>query len=79
MGLFKRKAADDQVRLKVTGMHCAHCEMNVSRALGQVPGVKDAKADKDAETAEITVDGDVDTNALVAAVEEAGYQAELAE
>ena len=76
MGLFKRKAADDQVRLKVTGMHCAHCEMSVSRALGQVPGVKDAKADREAETAVVTVDGDVDTAALVAAVENAGYQAE---
>jgi copper chaperone CopZ len=79
MGLFKRKATDDQVRLKVTGMHCAHCEMNISRALGQVPGVKDASADKDGGTAVVSLDGDVDTGALIAAVEQAGYQAEPAD
>ena len=75
MGLFKRKA-DDEVRLKVTGMHCAHCEMNVSRALSQVPGVKGAEADKDKEMAVVRVEGEVDTDALISAVDEAGYHAE---
>jgi len=38
-----------------------------------VSGVRDAEVDRDAEQA--TVDGDADTETLVAAVEDAGYDA----
>lgn len=59
--------------ITVEGMSCEGCEDAVETALGDVPGVTDARADRDRAVAE--VDGDADTAALVAAVEEAGYEA----
>jgi copper chaperone CopZ len=60
-------------RITVTGMSCGGCEQNVEEALEGVDGVTDATADRESDTA--TVEGDADTGALVAAVEEAGYEA----
>ena len=59
--------------LTVEGMSCEHCEQTVQEALEGVPGVQDAEADR--ESAQATVNGDADVNALVAAVEDAGYDA----
>ncbi|WP_396611239.1 heavy-metal-associated domain-containing protein [Haloferax sp. S1W] len=59
--------------LTVTGMTCEHCEGRVVDALESVSGVESATADREADTA--TVAGDVDVDALVAAVEDAGYDA----
>jgi len=59
--------------LTVEGMSCGHCEQTVEEALREVEGVTDATADHEAE--QVTVDGDVEVAALVAAVEEAGYTA----
>lgn len=61
------------ITLTVTGMSCEHCEESVTEALEGVPGVESATADRDAERA--TVEGDADIDALVAAVESAGYEA----
>ncbi len=61
--------------LTVTGMSCGHCEMRVKMALEKVPGVKQATADHDKEVAVITTEGDVDMDALVQAVKDAGYEA----
>lgn len=59
--------------LTVEGMTCGHCEQTVEEALEEVGGVTSARADRDAET--VTVAGDADVDALVSAVEEAGYDA----
>ncbi|WP_323675710.1 heavy metal-associated domain-containing protein [Halorubellus sp. PRR65] len=59
--------------LTVTGMSCEHCEQTVEDALADVDGVTDASADNEADT--VTVEGDADVDALVAAVEDAGYDA----
>lgn len=59
--------------ITVTGMTCEHCEGRVEDALAGVPGVTDARADREADTA--TIEGEAETDALVAAVEEAGYDA----
>jgi copper chaperone len=76
MSLFKKEPAGEKIELRVTGMSCGHCEMRVANALRGVDGVKDAKADHGKGTATVTVEGDVSAEALVAAVEQAGYQAE---
>jgi copper chaperone CopZ len=57
----------------VTGMSCEHCEQTVEEALLAVPGVESASADNEAETA--TVEGAAAVEDLVAAVEDAGYDA----
>jgi copper chaperone CopZ len=59
----------------VPGMHCAHCEAAVTEELEGVRGV--AAVDVDLETKRVTVRGDaLDDAALVAAIDEAGYDAE---
>ena len=59
--------------LTVSGMSCSHCEQSVQEALEAVSGVDSASADEANGTA--TVEGDADSDALVAAVEGAGYEA----
>lgn len=59
--------------LTVEGMTCDHCEQTVEEALEDIAGVRDAEADQDAE--QVTVNGDADPEELVAAVEDAGYDA----
>lgn len=60
-------------KLQITGMTCGHCQQAVQSALESVAGVNDARVDLAKGTAE--VDGSADVQALVAAVEEEGYQA----
>lgn len=59
--------------LSVDGMSCEHCEQSVEDALTAVDGVTEATADHEAGTA--TVEGDADTDTLVSAIDEAGYDA----
>jgi len=59
--------------LTVEGMSCGHCEQTVEEAIEALAGVQGAEADKDAE--QVSVDGDVSTEQLVAAVTDAGYDA----
>ena len=64
--------------LKVEGMMCQHCVAHVKRALEGVEGVEEAVVDLDAGTAKALLSADVPGQALVAAVEEAGYEAQVA-
>jgi copper chaperone len=59
--------------LKITGMTCGHCRQAVTEALESVDGVDAVRVDLERGSAE--VDGSADVKALVAAVEEEGYQA----
>ena len=58
----------------VRGMHCAHCEDAVTRELTAVDGVTEVAVDL--ETKLVTVTGTaLDRDRLVAAIDEAGYDA----
>lgn len=59
--------------LTVEGMSCSHCEQTVEEAIEALTGVRNAAADREAE--QVTVDGDASPEQLVAAVEDAGYDA----
>lgn len=59
--------------LQVEGMSCGHCERTVEEALGDLSGVLEATADN--EAGRVTVEGDAPPEDLVAAVEDAGYEA----
>lgn len=61
------------VDLVIDGMTCASCVARVERALAAVPGVATAVVNLATERA--TVTGSADTGLLVAAVEDAGYDA----
>ncbi len=61
--------------LIVSGMTCGHCQSAVTKALKSVPGVEDVNVDLAGGTAQ--VQGQADPQALMAAVQEEGYGAEL--
>ncbi|WP_216328579.1 CopZ family metallochaperone [Deinococcus aestuarii] len=64
-----------KTELTVTGMSCGHCEKAVTGALKSVPGVQDVRVDLQGGTA--TVQGEADPQALIAAVTEEGYGAQV--
>ena len=70
------QAAAGTVDLRIAGMTCASCVGRVERALARVPGVLGAEINLATETARVQVAG-ADADALVRAVERAGYKAEL--
>lgn len=63
----------DNRRFSVTGMTCAACSARVERAVAAVPGV--AECSVSLLTNEMSVAGDATDEAIVAAVEKAGYGA----
>ncbi|CAI1638913.1 copper-exporting P-type ATPase CopA [Serratia liquefaciens] len=66
---------DDSVQLLLSGMSCASCVSKVQNALQSVSGVDQARVNLAERSALIT--GSADPQALVAAVEKAGYGAEM--
>lgn len=60
-------------QLKIEGMSCQNCVAHVRKALEAVPGV--TGVDVVLEPGSATVTGDADLAALMAAVEEEGYEA----
>ncbi|WP_202921889.1 heavy metal translocating P-type ATPase [Anatilimnocola aggregata] len=66
------------IRLHIGGMHCASCVGRVETALSQVSGVKSAAVNLALHEAEVRPAGDdIPVQSLIAAVERAGYQAEV--
>ncbi|MFB6109290.1 MAG: heavy-metal-associated domain-containing protein [Halodesulfurarchaeum sp.] len=63
------------ITLRVEEMSCEGCEDIVETALEEVSGVESASADREAGTAD--VEGDSDVEELIEAVDYAGYTAEL--
>ena len=59
----------------VEGMHCDHCKASVEKALSAVEGVASAKVDLKKKIATVALEKDVADNALLDAVNEAGFQA----
>lgn len=67
------------VKLKITGMSCGHCQVTVEQALKGVSGVYFAIVDLQDGEAEVDFNDDqVTTTHLMAAVQRAGYVAKLA-
>ena len=72
-------AENATVRLNTTGMHCQSCSMIVQMELEDVPGVVSAASDFRSGITEVVYDPQtVSVDSLVAAVEAAGYGAEIA-
>ena len=57
--------------ITVQGMSCGGCESAVEDALTAVSGVNSVEADSEADS--VTVEGTADTDELVTAIEDAGY------
>ena len=65
------------IELKITGMHCAACVSTVERALYQAEGVKKAVVNLMLEKA--CIEGEVEIDRLIQAIQKTGYEAELIE
>ena len=66
---------DMNTELNISGMTCGHCQTAVTNALKSVPGVENAQVDL--QTGKAVVEGQVDPQALLAAVTEEGYGAQV--
>jgi len=66
-----------ETTLKVTGMSCGACVGHVTRALQSVPGVKLAAVDLNSGTAVVKHDESAQPEAMVQAVTEEGYHAQV--
>ena len=61
-------------KLKIEGMHCAHCANTVEIALKEIPGVKSAKVNLEEKTAQIISKEEIEESAIEKAIEEAGFK-----
>lgn len=58
----------------VEGMHCAHCQASVEKALSEVAGVESCKVDLAKKTATVKLEHDVADETLMDAVRAAGFE-----
>ncbi len=58
----------------VTGMTCGHCVSSVTEEIQEIPGVDSVDVVLDTGAVTVTSAGPIDSDAVRAAVEEAGYQ-----
>jgi P-type Cu+ transporter len=67
-----------KILLKVTGMHCASCEMLTKEELSELPGVSAISVDAKTSEAELILDDSKNNiSDVIEAVKKAGYQAEV--
>jgi copper chaperone CopZ len=57
----------------VQGMTCSHCVAAVTEELSALPGVSDVVVELDSGLVTVTAEADPSTDAVAAAVDEAGY------
>ncbi|MFN3545135.1 MAG: heavy metal translocating P-type ATPase [Thiobacillus sp.] len=67
----------ETLKLHISGMTCASCSARVEKALAQVPGVFEASVNLATEQATVKLARGTSPAALIAAVERAGYGAQL--
>jgi copper chaperone CopZ len=61
------------ITYKVPDVSCSHCQAAISREVGAVAGVETVDIDLETKTVTIT-GGPLSEQALVAAIDEAGYE-----
>jgi Cu2+-exporting ATPase len=60
--------------VKIEGMMCAHCEMNVKKALEAIDGIEEAVVSHESGTAEISLSKEVSDEAIKSAIEAKDYK-----
>ncbi|MCR4599567.1 MAG: heavy metal translocating P-type ATPase [Acetatifactor sp.] len=65
---------NEEMKIKVNGMMCAHCEAHVKKALEAIDGIQEVVASHEENLVTIKSSKDVDEAAIKAAVEGAGYE-----
>jgi len=61
-------------RLKVKGMSCQHCVMSVTKALGQLGGVKNVQVDLAKGEVRFDNTKEIAANRIEKAISDAGYE-----
>ncbi len=72
--ISSKEKENKEMKIKVNGMMCVHCEAHVKKALEAVEGIENAVASHKDDTVTLTVTKDVDEALIKAAVSEAGYE-----
>lgn len=68
-----------KIKLKIEGMHCSSCAMNIDFDLEDLDGVKVAKTNYAKQETEVEFDdGKLDAKILVETIEKTGYEAKAA-
>ncbi|MBR0148731.1 MAG: heavy metal translocating P-type ATPase [Lachnospiraceae bacterium] len=70
----KNERRDKEMKIKVNGMMCAHCEAHVKKALEAIDGIESAVASHEENLVTITKSKEVDEALIKEAVTEAGYE-----
>lgn len=61
--------------ITVHGMSCEGCETTVEEALAAVDGVSEVRVNRETDSA--TIDGTAESDELIMAIEDAGYDATI--
>ena len=65
-----------KIRLKVEGMHCTSCAMNIDGELEDTKGVKSANTNYAGQYTEVEFDEkEIDEKKIIATIKEVGYVA----
>ena len=76
--IIKNKGEDSMEKiLNVEGMSCNHCVASVRKALEGLDGVREADVSLDDKKARVELEKDLADEALVKAVEDAGFSAKI--
>lgn len=60
--------------ITVTGMTCGHCASSVREEINEIPGVTGVNVDLESGRVDIESNTEIDSAAITAAVDEAGYK-----
>lgn len=60
-------------KILIEGMSCGHCVRHVTEALNELNGVSNVNVNLEAKTAVIEAGSEVSSDAIKAAIEDAGY------
>ncbi len=66
-------------KYRVTGMSCAHCEAAIQAEVSRIPGVQAVEVSARTGELILTSAAPIDKDAVVSAVDEAGYEAVLSQ
>jgi len=62
------------ITLKVKGMSCQHCVMSVTKALGQLEGIKNVQVDLAKGEVRFDNSKEIASSRIEKAIQDAGYQ-----
>ena len=71
---LENRKEENEMKISVNGMMCAHCEAHVQKALEAIDGIESAVADHEKNLVTIKSTKEVDEASIRAAVTEAGYE-----